>query len=232
VSEPQAAQGGERRLISVDGIDGSGKSTVARRLAAALGQSAVLLGGDEFRRPVDWAAGGRSELDVYYDDRYDLGALDGCLRSFLAGGGGCRLPVFDSSKEQLTGDREVDFTGKRWAVVEGVFVARVPVLAAAPAEALTIFVDLPRALADQRIQARDEAAGRPLAEVRRRIAQRYFPSHDRYLAECDPRTRARIVIDTSEPQRPVLTREAWPEDPAWLPVRAVLPAVLKGSEVR
>jgi uridine kinase len=214
---------GERRLITVDGIDGSGKSTLARRLAAALGQSAVLLGVDEFRRPVDWGGGGRSELEVYYGDRYDLPAMDACLREFRAGGAGCRLPVFDSTKEQLTGTREVDFAGKRWAVVEGVFVARVP----AVADALTIFVDLPRALADQRIQRRDQAAGRPLAEVQRRIAQRYFPAHDRYLAERDPRNRARIVVDTSDLQRPVVTRADWPADPAWGPVREALEAVLR-----
>jgi uridine kinase len=197
---------GERRLITVDGIDGSGKSTLARRLAGALGQSAVLLGVDEFRRPVDWGGGGRSELDVYYGDRYDLSAMDACLREFRAGGRGCRLPVFDSTKEQLTGTREVDFAGKRWAVVEGVFVARV----SAVADALTIFVDLPRAL----------------AEVQRRIAQRYFPAHDRYQAERDPRNRARIVGDTSDLQRPVVTRADWPADPAWTPVREALEAVL------
>ena len=211
-----------RRLITVDGIDGSGKSTLARRLSAALGPSAVLLGVDEFRRPVDWGAGGRSELQVYYEDRYDLAALDACLRAFRAGGAGCRLPVFDSKTEQLSGEREVDFAGKRWAVVEGVFVARVP----AVSDALTIFVDLPRALADERIQRRDEAAGRAPAEVRRRIDQRYFPANDRYLAECDPRTRAHVVVDTSDLQRPVVTRADWPDDPAWAPVRAALAAAL------
>jgi uridine kinase len=212
-----------RRLITVDGIDGSGKSTLARRLAAALGESAVLLAVDEFRRPVDWGAGGRSELDVYYGDRYDLSTMDACLRDFRAGAAGCRLPVFDPATEQLGGTREIDFAGKRWAVVEGVFVARVP----AVADALTIFVDLPRALADQRIQRRDQAAGRPLPEVQRRIAQRYFPAHDRYLAERDPCNRARIVIDTSELQRPQVTRADWPDDPAWGPVRDALEAALR-----
>jgi uridine kinase len=213
---------GERRLITVDGIDGSGKSTLARRLVAALGESAVLLGVDEFRRPVDWNAGGRTELQVYYEDRYDLGALDGCLRAFVTGGAGCPVPVFDSKTESITGARELDFAGKRWAVVEGVFVARVP----AVSEALAIFVDLPRALADARIQRRDQAAGRPLPEVRRRIAQRYFPSHDRYLAERDPRTRAHIVVDTSDLDRPAMTRADWPADPGWGPVRAALETVL------
>ena len=219
-----SATAGERRLITVDGIDGSGKSTLARRLAAALGESAVLLGVDEFRRPVDWDAGGRSELDVYYDDRYDLGALDGCLRAFRAGGGG--LPGAGVRLGEGTVDRRARAwtspasAGRWW---RGCSSARVPAVAS---DALTIFVDLPRALADQRIQARDAAAGRPLAEVQRRIAQRYFPANDRYLAECDPRTRARIVIDTSDLQRPVLTREAWPEDPAWRVVRGALQAVL------
>ena len=135
--------------------------------------------------------------------------------------------MFDSAKEQLTGTRAVDFAGKRWAVVEGVFVGRLQAAAPQALQALHVFVDLPRELADARIQQRDVDAGRAPIEVRRRIDERYFPAHDRYLAECDPRNRAHVVIDTSELQRPVLTRAEWPQDSAWQAVRAALEAVLR-----
>ena len=72
-----------RTIITVDGIDGSGKSTFARRLAAALGERAigsVIVHIDDFRRQVDWASR-PSQADVYYDAYYDL-AL--CERFVLA----------------------------------------------------------------------------------------------------------------------------------------------------
>ena len=77
-----------RDLLAIDGIDGSGKSILADRLVGALrddGVASVLFRVDDFRRPVDWARTDRREVDLYYDDYYDLPALERCLRAFRAG---------------------------------------------------------------------------------------------------------------------------------------------------
>lgn len=220
----------ERGLVTIDGIDGSGKSVLARRLLEALGSSAALLAVDDFRRPVDWHGPGSTELDVYYQQRYDLGALEGCIARFMAGDDGCTFPEFDGATETLTGERAVDFRGKRWLLVEGVFVARLP----SAAGALSVYVDITEDEARRRVLVRDQAKGRTAEEVNRRIDGRYFPAHARYRAERSARDKAAVLIDNGDPARPRLLRSPPrpPEDdsrivtPRFGPVQAALAALL------
>jgi uridine kinase len=222
-----------RSLITIDGIDGSGKSLVARRLLAALGDEAVLLAVDDFRRPVDFGRGDRPELELYWDERYDLGALGACAGAFLAGGAGCQVPSFDSVNEAPGPARALSFADKRWLIVEGVFVARLP----EAARGYPVFVDVPRDEAYRRVLARDLHKGRSEAEVRRRIEQRYFPAHDRYRERHQPRDRAWVVLDNHGPpaETPRLIRaRAGAAGDGWAAVDAALaalaPAVDRGRD--
>jgi uridine kinase len=215
----------ERTLVTLDGLDGSGKSVLAGRLLAGLGAKAMLLAVDDFRRPVDWTRTDRSELDLYYDERYDLGALDGCLRAFAAGADGCAYDPFDAAAEALGGRRRLSFTGVSCLLVEGVFVARL----AAAADAVSIYVDIPEAEARRRVLARDLQKGRTEAEVSRRLEQRYLPAHARYQAACHPRERAAVLIDNSDVTAPRLVRSVTPSGAAYGPVRALLAALLGNS---
>lgn len=211
-----------RAIVTIDGIDGSGKSTFARRLQAILGGRAVLFSVDDFRRPVDWSRTERSELDLYYQQRYDLSALDSCLRAFVEGHPGCRIQIFDGGKEVLTGVGEMTFGNAEVAVVEGVFVAR---LRCAP-DAFSIFVDVPREEAAARVRARDLGKGRTEEEVDRRINRRYFPAHDRYLDEQQARERAAVLIDNRDGQSPRMVRARLPDGEGWALVRRALEELL------
>lgn len=187
-----------RAIIAVDGIDGSGKSILAEQLATAAhraGAPAVVLGVDDFRRPVDWTQSGRSEADIYYDDYYDLGHLDRCLRAFLGGVPSVELPVFDSRSEQLQGTRTIQFDGAAVAVVEGVFALRV---AAVAERAALLYLRTSFAEARRRILARDTARGRSPENVSHRIDARYFPSQERYLRDHDPVARADVLIENED----------------------------------
>jgi uridine kinase len=178
----------ERIVVTVDGLDGSGKSTLARALAERLGPRAVALAVDDFRQPVTWVQPGRSELDVYYEDRYDFAALGRAVDAFLAGAPGHPIPIFDSVSETVTGQAERDFESADHLIVEGVFVARL----ARPV--VSIWVDVDPDEARRRILLRDRQKGRSEAEVLHRIESRYFPAHARYLAGHAPHDRAEIVV--------------------------------------
>jgi uridine kinase len=209
-----------RAIVTVDGLDGSGKSMFAARLAGVLG--AVQLAVDDFRRPVDWSRADRSELDLYYGERYDLAALDRCLEAYAAGAPAGRFRPFDGAAERVGAERELSFASAAFAVVEGVFVAR---LAAARA-ALAIFLDIPREEAWRRVVARDMPKGRTELEVRRRIEQRYLPAHERYLAAHQPRERAHLVIDNLDPTSPRVIRAQLPPGPQWEAVREAVESLL------
>jgi uridine kinase len=211
-----------RSIVTIDGVDGSGKSTFARRLQAILGARAVLFSVDDFRRPVDWSRTDRSELDLYYKQRYDLGALDGCVRAFVEGHPGCRVQIFDGNREILTGVGEMTFGAAEVALVEGVFVARLR----CAADAFSIFVDVPREEAAARVRKRDLSKGRTEEEVERRTMRRYFPAHDRYLSELQARERAAVLIENRDGQRPRMVRARLPDGAGWAPVRRALEDLL------
>ncbi len=216
-----------RAIVTVDGIDGSGKSTFARRLVERLGARAVLFAVDDFRRPVDWAAPERSELEVYYHRRYDLSALDDCLRAYSEGHDSCRFRCFDGARELLGTEREVNFAAVEVVVVEGVFVARLRSIV----DALSVYVDVPKEEAERRVMARDMAKGRTAEEVRRRIERRYFPAHDRYMLEQQPRDRAAIVLDNQNPSQPRILRARLPSGPGWSAARGALDDLLAESGI-
>lgn len=186
-------------IIAIDGVDGSGKSTFAQALVAGLaraGWPAALFSVDDFRRPVDWARDDRREVETYYHDYYDLAMLEACLQAFQAGEPRVTIPVFDSRTEGLAGERDVELAGAAVAVVEGVFVLRVPSAAAA---GLGIYIDVDGAEAGRRLLERDLARGRSRAVIEHRLAERYQPAQERYLAAYEPARRADVVIDGNTP---------------------------------
>ena len=214
---------GTPTIVTIDGIDGSGKSTFADGLAAGLareGWATVTLRVDDFRRPLDWtaAAGGpAAEADLYYDDYYDLDLLQSCLRAFLARVPRVTIPVFDPATERLDGVRELRLDGggspavaggpggpRAVAVVEGVFALRVPAAAAG----LIVYIDVPGGEARRRLMVRDLARGRRREIIEHRLAARYLPAQARYQRLFDPAGRADVVVDNSRPGAPLCVRRA------------------------
>ncbi len=189
-----------RTLVTIDGLDGAGKSTLSRRLADALtahGHRAVVIRVDDFRRAVDWTSAG-SEATAYYDGYYDLDACDAVLRAFLAGEGSAEVPIYDVANERRTGARAVMFDAATVAVVEGVFPLRMPSVG----QGMLIYLDTSEAEARRRIIARDLRKGRTQAEIEWRIDQRYFPSQRMYREQLAPRDRADVIVDNERPAEP------------------------------
>jgi uridine kinase len=195
-----------RSLIAVDGIDGSGKSVFADRLAAAaaeVGIGAVVVSIDDFRRPVDWRQPERSEADIYYDEYFDLPLLDRCLLAFEEGAPSVQIPIFDPASERFAGQRTIFYGAAVLAIVEGVFTLRVSALSAR-ASLVHLRTSFPEAR--RRIVVRDTARGRSIADVRHRIAARYFPCQERYHRDLDPAGRADVIVDNEKLDSPRVER--------------------------
>ena len=196
----------KRSLVAIDGIDGSGKSRLARTLAAACeaeGASTFVFRVDDFRRPLGALADDVDEAAIYYDRYYDFALLDACLRAFLAGAPGATIPRFDPAREALADTQELTFGDARLAFLEGVFVLRAPTAAASS----VIVLEVTETEARRRIVERDTARGRPREVVEHRMDHRYFPAQRAYRAAFDPLRRADVVVDNERWDRPRLVRQ-------------------------
>jgi uridine kinase len=188
-------------VIAIDGVDGSGKSTFADQLAAALereGWGTVRFSVDDFRRPVDWTRDDVSEAEIYYGDYYDLALLDGCVRAFQAGAPRVTIPLYDARTDRLEGTRDLVIDGAPIAIVEGVFALRVPAVAGG----LLIYMDVATDEASRRLIERDLLRGRSRETIEHRLMKRYQPAQERYQRRFDPARRADVVIDNRGPNPP------------------------------
>jgi uridine kinase len=192
-----------KQIITIDGIDGAGKTTFARHLCTAIeraGGRGVVISVDDFRRPVDWKHAD-AEVDAYYDDYYDLAMCDATLAAFRAGARSITIPAYDAQVEQLAGYRTLVLDGT-FAIVEGVFPQRVPTTATGT----VVFLDVDEGVARRRILERDQRRGRARDDIQHRIEHRYFPAQKRYWSQVNPRERADILIDNEVPQAPRVVR--------------------------
>lgn len=188
-----------RLIVTVDGIDGSGKSTFADRLAAGLADAGLepcVLRIVDFRRPVDWGAG--DEAALYYDRYFDLAAVAAVAAGFAAGSAALTLPTFDGLAGVPGQGRTVTAGPTAALLVEGVFIRRVPW----PEPAWHIYLEVPFEKGETRVLARDVARGRAPGEVDRRWRMRYRPAQERYLEACRPAQHADVVLENSRPEAP------------------------------
>ena len=189
-------------IVTIDGVDGSGKSTLRARAGGGLEQ-ARLAGVAVLRRRFSppgrlGARRSRDEVDIYYDDYYALDELERCLQAFLAGAPRVTIPVFDSRTETLAGERDASSSAaraSRWSRACSRCACR------AAAAGLVIYVELDAAEARRRLIARDLARGRARAVIEHRLNTRYVPAQERYVAAYHPAARADVVIDSATPQR-------------------------------
>jgi uridine kinase len=177
-------------LVAVAGGTGSGKTTLTRELAAALGESVVVI-------EHDWYYLDRSHLEpderkhVNYDEP---GALDNELLirqlDALRHGSAISAPQYDfSTHTRATVGRDIQPAPV--VVVEGILVLAIPALAAA--FDLTIFVDTDADIRLLRRIRRDLLErGRSLDSVEEQYVRTVRPMHLLHVAPS--RARAHLIV--------------------------------------
>ena len=194
--------------VGIDGICGSGKTTFGSELVeevSAAGRSVVHLDSDGFHQSRDIRyRQGRESAHGYYEDAYDFSSLVRLTLEPLGPGG--RL-VYATSVHDLASDepRVVWNTAARDAVVvfDATFLQRDELRAFWD---LVVYLDVPREVAYARGVARDADQIGGVDAARRAYATRYMAACDLYVAEQDPRGRADVVVDNTDPERPSIVR--------------------------
>ncbi|WP_344197262.1 AAA family ATPase [Aeromicrobium alkaliterrae] len=195
--------------MGIDGVCGAGKSTFARELVAELvrlGRPAVHLDSDGFhhvrarrRRNSDDQARG------YYDDAYDLEAVAERVLRPLGPGGDRRyaVAVHDLETDAVLTDVEADAAEDVVVVFDATFLQRGRLREHWDE---VVFLRVDEAVATQRGVDRDAAALGGTQEARAAYDRRYMAACRLYLAEEDPERRASIVLDHTDPSRPMVVR--------------------------
>jgi uridine kinase len=200
----------ERLRVIVDGRTGSGKTSFGHELAAAvrrLGRPTLRASLDDFKKP--WRDArekgyDRTSGEGYYRNAPDFTSAVELLLVPVGPEGTGRVVL--CAHDPITGedhrDVTVDAPADSVLVVDSVFGMR-------PEYDdhwdLRIWLDVPTHVAMERGIARDvEAEGRHEAEQLHR--DRYHVAEEVYIREVDPVSRADVVIDNTDLDRPVLAK--------------------------
>jgi uridine kinase len=186
--------------VAVDGVDGAGKTMFADELAAAIDTERPVIRAsvDSFHNPraLRYRLGKESPVG-FFQDSYDYARLKEYLLDPLsAGGSGIYRPrAFDH-----TIDAEIMVLEERALpgsilIFDGIFLHR-PELR--DYWDYSIFLDVPFAVSIPRGASRGFGSPDPDAPTNRR----YVEGQKIYLRECDPRSRASVVIDNTDLRRP------------------------------
>ncbi len=196
--------------VAVTGIDAAGKTTLADELTReieALGRTAVRASIDDFHRPGhrDRSASGDFTVESYYDEAYDYEALVERLLDPLGPGGDRRVQLrYWQAYSDEPGPSETLRVGEdAIVVVDGIFLLR-PELR--HHWDLVVWIEIDLATALTRALERDIAWVKSADVVRERYESRNFPAHDLSVDRTGGAAAADIVIDNTNPHRPVLLR--------------------------
>jgi uridine kinase len=195
--------------VGIDGPDASGKTTLANELVAPLeakGRPVIRASIDGFHNPAQIRhARGSVSPDGYYYDSFNYDSLVENLLAPLGPAGSLhhRVAVFDYRSDSALHTRSPVARKESILLFDGVFLLRPEI---ACHWDFTIFVAASFATTLARAEQRDAGLFGNVEEVKRRYRQRYIPGQQLYFAECEPRTRATVVVDNDNPWDPELLR--------------------------
>ncbi|HLJ69189.1 MAG TPA: uridine kinase [Chloroflexota bacterium] len=190
--------------VAIDGIDASGKTTLAGELADVLGKRGLPVihaSLDGFHRPrSDRYRQGADSARGYYEDCFDYAALRTALLCPLGPGGNRRYrrATFDFERDvPLEPTFEIASDGSI-LLLDGVFLLR-PELA--DAWDYRVFVDVSFDVALTRAMMRDRHLFGTPDRIRKRYLTRYFPAQQRYLETVRPPDSADAIVANNNPER-------------------------------
>ncbi|GIF08326.1 nucleoside/nucleotide kinase family protein [Actinoplanes siamensis] len=201
-----ASRGGACLRVAVDGPDGSGKTTFADELGAAvraLGRPVVRVSLDDFHhvRAVRYRQG-RESPQGFWEDSYDYQRFCAdVLEPFAPGGSRCYRPAaHDLATDTVLRPPARTAPAGTVVVVDGLFLHRDEI---GDVWDLSVFLRVPFAVTARRMARRDGTHPDPAHPSMRR----YVEAQRIYYAACSPQRRADLVIDNADFDAPRIVRE-------------------------
>jgi uridine kinase len=195
-------------LVAVDGADGAGKTTFADDLAQVLdaaGRPVVRATIDDFHHPREHRhALGRTGENVWAR-AFDYRALRRALLDPWCAGPGTsyRSRHHDLATDAHLDDPPAEVPAHGVLVVDGVFAQRAEL---SDCWDLVVWLEVPDEERVRRMAGRDRVP----AELDHPDQRRYLDAQALYRAAADPLASADVVVDNTDPARPVLVRSDLP----------------------
>jgi uridine kinase len=194
--------------VAIDGIDASGKTHLAKELAALLvaqGRKVITASLDGFHHPrqIRYRLGSLSP-EGYYQDSFDYDALLSELLLPLGPGGNrrCRTRIHDIQTESPVQERYMQVPADAILLVDGIFLLRPELI---DIWDFRIFVNIDFDTSLQRAMQRDLRILGSVESVRQRYLERYIPAQRLYLESVNPQTLAHVVVDNRLPLNPQMS---------------------------
>lgn len=198
-------------LAAIDGVDASGKTTLADAVAAGLhaqGKNAVRVSIDHFHNPAAIRArrGALSPEGFFYDS-FDLEALQACVIQPVRENRGSILSgIYDDTHKSRLAPDPIPVTDDLLVILDGIFLHRDELFACWD---FSIFLDVSFETVLKRAAQRDQVLFGSSEAVIERYRQKYIPGQQLYLAACRPQDRASVVVDNNGWDHPVIIK--WPD---------------------
>jgi len=193
--------------VAIDGVDAAGKTTLADELVApleALGRTVIRASIDGFHNPriIRYQAGDTAP-EGYYHHSFDHKALKTALLDPLGPGGTLfyQRRVFDFKTDRQISAPKEQANGDEILLFDGVFLLRPELV---DAWDYAIFVDVSFETSLARVMHRDQYLFGDVEDVRRRYTQRYIPGQQIYLQDCQPKSKAHVVLENDDLTNPIL----------------------------
>jgi uridine kinase len=193
--------------VAIDGVDGSGKTTLADELVAPLERArreVIRASIDGFHNPraIRYARGSDSP-EGYFLDSFDYPALRRELLEPMGPKGNhkFRTAVFDHRADRAVKTPLGVAAADTVLLFDGVFLQR-PEL-----EGLwdiTVWVEAPFEITVERAVTRDTRNGGDAEVTRGKYERRYVPGQRLYMTQCQPKERAGMLFDNADLARPTV----------------------------
>ncbi|MBI2464448.1 hypothetical protein HYV57_05825 [Candidatus Peregrinibacteria bacterium] len=196
--------------VGIDGVDASGKTTLANSLADYLksqNRNIIRASIDGFHNPkIIRYQKGRNSPEGYYKDSFDNQAIIDNLLAPLGDNGNLqyRKAIFDFKTDSEV-VLPIETTNKdSILIMDGVFLFRSELVNYWD---LKIFIEADFKITVSRASKRDGYYLGSEPEILDKYNQRYVPGQQLYFEEAKPQEKADIIIENSDFENPVIKKE-------------------------
>ncbi|MFJ2621336.1 uridine kinase [Glutamicibacter sp. NPDC087344] len=188
-----------RRIVAIDGVDGSGKTTFAANLAAQINERPVItVHVDDFLNPASIRHfQGRTSPQGFWEDTYNYESLiNGALVPLGVKGDGWYSPAsYDAQRDEFSLAEAVRAPSAALILVEGMFLHRDELVAYWDC---SVFLDVPFEEAAARMAIRKGSN----ADPEHPTMNRYVGGQRLYFEAAHPWERATYIVDNTDYSSP------------------------------